>query len=400
MTLSSTPDPNKFGDLICFRCGIKLERERREFACPNCGQVHCPFCEVPVFKPCPHRLAHRLGKRWHFAELARQAERVPSLPPHPLLLLHVTDAEKQQAFGKAYEFVRVWYGEDWVSRQPPSALIEKLLYGAARGLIRQAAPGSDTVYFFAPDADAAHREAGEVLRALDDGFARLREIRPERARFIERLCSLPPSASQWDSAGQNVGVPILSFAPGHPRRLLRSQGSDLWVWDLEHDDPPRRLAHPAEQIFTGAAFTPDGRHLVVQTEERHHSGSPPTVRGGLWVWDVARGALLRKRALPPDAPRTVRRSSRHGFLHQGQTLLTVRDTTAYLINLQLGEPSAARAALNADDALTLRHAGNIEAVAIASDGQSFATTQGNHALVWRLRPEDVQPGGPPTGTPK
>ncbi|MGB7156770.1 MAG: WD40 repeat domain-containing protein, partial [Tepidisphaeraceae bacterium] len=69
----------------------------------------------------------------------------------------------------------------------------------------------------------------------------------------------------------------VAFSPDGRRVLATTYGRDIWVWDVDHEDPRQQLAGHAGYVVS-ATFSPDGRHVL--------SGSfDQTIR----LWDLQTG---------------------------------------------------------------------------------------------------------------
>lgn len=364
--------------MACSDCGKPLDIRNKKYSC--CRRAHCPYCGKPHTERCIHRVAHREYGRWRIPGVIGEDAQPPLCPLEKGLLLDYSDAQKRAAFGAAEPMLFDIYGPGFLALVRKDALVLSLIHKVMRCESIQEVHGYDRYnhYCFSRDPKAAKERARQALRDLRQGFDNLRGIVPHAARYL--LHTLDTGTSQWRGLNNIVfspdGSQVLACSHSVARLFAVETGALVHCWDQ------------GKGSIHSAVFSPGGERVAISTVISSSRGWDHRERtigeGFVQVWDTRTGnPLSRMEGAPAGGDPLDSGSPSEGFLHGGRLFVLARERFVRLVDL---EPSTGKMRPRGGirELAVLPHREDIRQTAFSPDGVTFATSQKDYVLLWRI----------------
>lgn len=201
-----------------------------------------------------------------------------------------------------------------VYRQTPSARTRGLVLGASANSVRNPTMGAAQFNAWNQSLDS---KSARIAYVRSDGSVEVDQLQPDGA--THQLVTLPVP-----TLATNLAVCMLSPDGRHVAVLRPEIGaqSTVELWDIGDDKHPKLLRTYPFDTAVGAAFSPDGRVLVVTSSGStgmHLTGGNTVIDPmdqHTWLWDVNDPAAAAPLAVLPVAAQGTE------FSADGGTLLT------------------------------------------------------------------------------
>lgn len=350
-----------------------------------CGKAHCPFCGAPAKEKCSHLVAYRASGDWKIAGLPDVAgNSLPTLPPMDREhLLDYSDAQKKNAFGEGYKLLDELYAPGLRHQRSEAIGGAEIVSALLRPDNHQAvttASGIENLYYFSQNAErCTARLQQALLQDFPCGFDRLLRQTPAGSEYIVSALVVPVIDSE-------TVVKAVALAPCGKRLALLTQQQGE-IWDISGETPVSVSEFLAadgkanELAYHAVRYSPDGKQILTKRSSEYYGYG--SVARRTEIRSAEDGSLIQSLGEPGNTRAETgedggpSQNDRDLFLHDGETLLTVRGRCLRLYRLDRLTKNA-----RPDQTILLRSV--VSDLSVSQDGETFATATGQHVVLWRI----------------